>query len=128
MITLTKDQVMLLHKMIYERYGGAYGVLDEGMLDSALQVPFATYAGEEMITGDKEKIVRLAYGLIKDHPFRDGNKRIGALVLLTLLKLNGYPLKTLDNELSEMIMDIAASRRDDTDLLRWVNRSCEDTM
>ena len=128
MIVLTMDQVMLLHKMIHERYGGAYGVLDEGMLDSALQVPFATYAGEELIPGDKEKIVRLAYGLIKDHPFRDGNKRIGALVLLTLMKLNGYPLKTSDNELSEMIMDIAASRRDDTDLLRWVNRLCEDTM
>ena len=128
MITLNKDQVMLLHKTIYERYGGAYGVLDDGMLDSALRVPFATFEGDELIPGDKEKIVRLAYGLIKNHPFRDGNKRMGALVLLTLLKLNGYPLKTSNNELSEMIMDIAASRKDDTDLLRWVNRSCEDTM
>ena len=121
MITLNKDQVMLLHKMIYERYGGAYGVLDDGMLDSALKMPFATYAGEELIPGDKEKIVRLAYGLIKDHPFRDGNKRMGALVLLTLLKLNGYPIKATDNELVEIIMGVASGEKNADDLQCWVN-------
>ncbi|MDO4877378.1 MAG: Fic family protein, partial [Oscillospiraceae bacterium] len=67
---------------IYERYGGSCGVLNEGMLDSALQAPFQTFGGEELFPDTKNKILRLAYGLIKNHSFRDGNKRIGALVLL----------------------------------------------
>jgi death-on-curing protein len=46
MITLTKEQIIKLHEMIYERYGGALGVLNEGMLDSALQAPFQTFGGE----------------------------------------------------------------------------------
>ena len=124
MIALTKAQMMLLHKMIYERYGGALGVLDEGILDSALRVPFATYAGEELIPEDKEKIVRLAYGLIMNHPFRDGNKRIGALVLLVLLDMNGFHIKATNAELAEIIMGIAAGEKDADDLQRWVTEKC----
>ena len=124
MIALTKAQMMLLHKMIHERYGGALGVLDEGILDSALRVPFATYAGEELIPEDKEKIVRLAYGLIMNHPFRDGNKRIGALVLLVLLDMNGFHIKATNAELAEIIMGIAAGEKDADDLQRWVTEKC----
>jgi len=100
------------------------GVLDEGILDSALRVPFATYAGEELIPEDKEKIVRLAYGLIMNHPFRDGNKRIGALVLLVLLDMNGFHIKATNAELAEIIMGIAAGEKDADDLQRWVTEKC----
>ena len=85
MIVFTKDQIIMLHEAIYKRYGGDVGVLNDGMLDSALQAPFQTFGGEELYPETKDKIIRLAYGLIKNHSFRDGNKRIGALVLLTLL-------------------------------------------
>lgn len=120
MITLSKEQVVMLHKRIFERYGGACGVLNEEMLDSALQAPFQTYGGEELFPDTLEKIVRLAYGLIKNHSFRDGNKRIGALVLLTELELNGYHVRATNEEFAGMIMGIAASEKDDTDLLNWV--------
>lgn len=120
MITLTKDQIIKLHEMIYERYGGDLGVLNEGMLDSALQAPFQTFGGEELFPDDKEKIIRLAYGLIKNHSFRDGNKRIGALVLLVMLKLNGYRVNATNEEFTDIIMGIAASEKDDEDLKVWV--------
>ena len=121
MITLTKDQIIMLHEAIFERYGGALGVLNEGMLDSALQTPFQTFGGEELFPETKDKIIRLAYGLIKNHSFRDGNKRIGALVLLTLLELNGYHLKATNKEFADIIMGIAASEKDDKDLSDWVD-------
>lgn len=125
MITLTKEQIINLHEMIYERYGGALGVLNEGMLDSALQAPFQTFGGEELFPDDKEKIIRLAYGLIKNHSFRDGNKRIGALVLLVMLKLNGYRVNATNEEFTDIIMGIAASEKDDEDLKVWVEAHSE---
>lgn len=120
MTGLNKDQIVLLHNAIYERYGGDHGVLNEGMLDSALQAPFQTFGGEELIPDIKEKIVRLAFGLIKNHAFRDGNKRIGALVLLVLLDLNGYKVKATNAEFADIIMGVAASEKDENDLLEWV--------
>jgi death-on-curing protein len=120
MITLTKEPIITLHEAIYERYGGSYGVLNEGMLDSALKAPFQTFGGEELFPDTKDKILRLAYGLIKNHSFRDGNKRIGALVLLVLLELNGWHVNATNEEFADIIMGIAASEKDDEDLKQWV--------
>ena len=121
MISLTKDQIIMLHEKIFDRYGGALGVLNEGMLDSALQAPFQTFGGEELFPDTKDKILRLAYGLIKNHSFRDGNKRIGALVLLVLLELNGWHVNATNEEFADIIMGIAASEKDDEDLKKWVD-------
>ena len=120
MITLTKEQIIMLHEAIYERYGGSCGVLNEGMLDSALQAPFQTFGGEELFPDTKDKIMRLAYGLIKNHSFRDGNKRIGALVLLVLLELNGWHVDATNEEFADIVMGIAASEKDEEDLKQWV--------
>ena len=123
MITLTKEQVLLLHKAIYDRYGGSFGMHDEGLLDSALEAPFQTFGGQDLYPGDMDKIVRFGFGLIGNHPFHDGNKRIGALALLTLLELNGYLINTTDKELSDVIFAVASGSDGKTyeDLLSWVN-------
>ena len=122
MITLTKEQVLLLHKAIYERYGGSYGVRDEGLLDSALEAPFMTFGGKDLHSDELEKIVRFGYGLISNHPFHDGNKRIGALVLLTLLELNGYTIDATNKEFSVIIYAVASGSEgiDFDDLLGWI--------
>lgn len=122
MIALTKDQIIMLHEAIYKRYGGDVGVLNDGMLDSAMQAPFQTFDGTELYPETKDKIIRLAYGLIKNHSFRDGNKRIGALVLLTLLEINGYHVNASNEEFADIIMGIAASEKDDEDLKKWVEK------
>lgn len=122
MIELTKDQIIKLHEAIYVRYGGSCGVLNDGMLDSALQAPFQTFGGKELLPDTKDKIIRLAYGLIKNHSFRDGNKRIGALVLLVLFELNGYHVNATNEEFADIIMGIASSEKDDEDLKNWVDK------
>lgn len=122
MITLTKEQILLLHKCIYDRYGGSYGVRDEDLLDSALEAPFQTFAGNDLYPDDMDKIVRFGYGLIGNHPFHDGNKRIGALALLTLLKLNGYKVESTNKEFADIIYDVASGSegKDYEELLNWV--------
>ncbi len=122
MITLTKEQVLLLHKRIFERYGGSYGVRDEGLLDSALEAPFQTFSGQDLYPEDIDKIVRFGYGLISNHPFHDGNKRIGALALLTLLELNGFEINATNEEFAAIIYDVASGSEGKSadDLLLWV--------
>ncbi len=123
MITLTKEQVLLLHKSIFERYGGSYGVRDESLLDSALEAPFQTFAGQDLYPTNMDKIVRFGYGLIGNHPFHDGNKRIGALALLTLLDLNGFLINATDKEFADVIYGVASGSDGESyeDFLAWVN-------
>ena len=120
MIMLTRGQVLLLHKLIYDRFGGSYGVRDEGLLDSALAAPMQTYGGQDLYETDLDKIVHLAFGLIRNHPFADGNKRIGALALLVLLELNGYDLKASNKEFYDAIYGVASGEMDDDEFRKWV--------
>ena len=125
MITLTKEQIFILHKCIYDRYGGSYGLRDEGLLDSALMAPFQTFAGEDLYPEDKDKIAHMAYALIGNHPFSDGNKRIGALVLLTLLQINGYMVESTNKDLTELIYRVAQGAGNDRDIRVWIEDHCK---
>ena len=74
---LTKQQILLLHSQLIRQSGGSDGIRDEGMLDSAISQPFQTFDDMELYPSIVDKAVRLEYGLITNHPFVDGNKRIG---------------------------------------------------
>lgn len=76
MIILSREQILLMHQHLIERYGGTHGVRDEALLDSALNAPFQSFGGYEFFPTVIDKAVRLCIGLIQNHPFHDGNKRI----------------------------------------------------
>ncbi len=120
MILLSKQQILLMHEALIERYGGIHGVRDEGLLDSAINAPFQSYGGVEFYPGLPEKAARLGYGLIQNHPFYDGNKRIGALAMLALLDINGVVLNTDSAELTTVILHVADGTMDGPALLAWI--------
>ena len=120
MIRLTKSQILLLHEQLITETGGSSGLRDEGMLDSALNAPFQTFGKEDMYPSLQQKAARLCFGLVKNHPFVDGNKRIGAHAMLVFLALNGVELQHLQAELSDVILQLAAGEIEATDLLRWI--------
>ena len=120
MIRLSKPQILLLHEQLIAETGGSSGLRDEGMLDSALNTPFQTFAGKDVYPSLQQKATRLCFGLVKNHPFVDGNKRIGAHVMLVFLALNGIELQHTQAELSEVILQLAAGTLQSTDLLDWI--------
>ena len=120
MIRLSKPQIFLLHEQLIAETGGSSGLRDEGMLDSALNAPFQTFGGEDVYPSLLQKAARLCFGLVKNHPFLDGNKRIGAHVMLVFLALNGIELQHTQTELSDVILQLAAGTIQSSDLLNWI--------
>ena len=120
MIRLSKTQILLLHEQLIAETGGSSGLRDEGMLDSALNAPFQTFGEEDVYPSLQQKAARLCFGLVKNHPFLDGNKRIGAHVMLVFLALNGIELQHTQTELSDVILQLAAGTIQSSDLLNWI--------
>lgn len=122
MIYFTKEQLVWMYKEMMEATGGSFGLRDEGLLMSAFAAPFNSFDGQEEYPSLEEKAARLGYGLITNHAMIDGNKRIGAHSMLVFLMLNGIRLSYTQQELETIIMDVAAGRSPQTDLLNWIIR------
>ena len=117
---LTKDQIVLLHAQLIKETGGTDGIRDEGLLDSAILSPFQSFDGKELYPSVFEKGVRLGFGLIQNHAFVDGNKRIGVHAMLVFLALNGYVFSYMQKELTEIVLSVASGEKNCDDLLLWL--------
>ena len=120
MIKLSKEQVILLHERLIEVTGGSSGIRDDGKLDSALANPFQSFGGEELYPSIEAKAAQLCYGIVKNHPMVDGNKRSGVHVMLVFLALNGYELFYTQKELSDIILALASGELRAEDMLQWI--------
>lgn len=118
---LTKKHILALHQALIDEFGGTPELRDEGLLDSAINMPYQTFGGVDLYLGIVEKAGRLGYGLINNHPFVDGNKRIGAHAMLVFLAINDVILEFGDDELIEVILAVAAGEVSDKELTSWLN-------
>lgn len=117
---LSKRQVLLLHDQLLSQAGGLPGLRDEGLLESALNAPFQSFGESDVYPSLPQKAARLGYGLVRNHPFADGNKRIGAHAMLVLLAINGTELVYTQEELSSVILAVSSGEKGYEDLLRWL--------
>ena len=122
MIKFSKEKVLLLHQLVIESSGGSMELRDIGLLDSALQSAFQTFGGEELYPTKEEKGARIGYNLVSNHAFVDGNKRIGLLVMLSFLEMNGIKIICTDDELIEIGLLLADGKCDYNELLEWVRK------
>lgn len=88
------ENILQLHRKSILHDGGEDGIRDQGLLESAYYAPLASFGFVEAYPSIVEKAVRLSWGLIKNHPFIDGNKRVGSLTLLVILDLRNVRKKT----------------------------------
>ena len=120
MKTLSKNQVTALHSALIREFGGIDGIRDEGLLESALAAPFQTFGGEPVYPSLQAKAAQLGFGLIRNHPFVDGNKRIGAHTMLVFLAVNGIELRYEQQELIDIVLSVAAGQIDRQGVLQWI--------
>ena len=117
---LTKQQIIMLHEILIKHSGGAGGVRDMSLLESALEAPFITFDGVSNYPTIQSKAARLAFGLIKNHPFVDGNKRIGILAMLSFLETNDVMFICTDDELVKIGFGLADGSVDEKTLLNFI--------
>jgi len=120
MIKFSREKVLLLHKLIAEETGGDANVRDIALLESALESAFQTFDGKELYPTKEEKAARIAYALIANHAFVDGNKRIGMYVLLTFLEGNGIRIYPSVDEVVRVGLAVASGEMKYEQLLQWI--------
>ena len=120
MIFFEYEQVIKLHSSLISKTGGMDGVRDENLLDSALKSPFQTFGGKELYPGIFDKASQLCYSLVENHPFADGNKRIGVHLTLLFLKLNNENIEYSQAELIDFGLSIASGKMNKDDIKVWL--------
>jgi len=117
---LSLAEVLELHRRITAASGGATALRDLGALESAVAQPRASFAGEDLYPDLASKATALAFSLINNHPFVDGNKRVGHAALETFLVLNGHELDAAVDASEQIILAVAGGAASREELLDWI--------
>lgn len=117
---LTIDQVLAMHEELIQRYGGASGLRDRGQLESALAQPFMTFEGQELYADPSDEAAALCFSIVKNHPFVDGNKRVGFAVLSIFLQSNGFRLTATPDEKVSTMLSLADGSISRNQLTKWI--------
>jgi death-on-curing protein len=122
---LTLAEVIELHRRVIEQSGGSEGIRDFGGVESAVAQPQMSFGGDELYPTIESKATAICFSLVMNHPFVDGNKRIGHAAMETFLVLNGFELAADVDEAEGVILDLAAGNLPREQLLDWVTRNIQ---
>jgi death-on-curing protein len=119
---LYPKQLLYLHQEITERSGGSGGVRDQGLLESAVYRPQASFGGEDLYPDLFSKAAALGHSIIKNHPFVDGNKRTGFEAMRLMLRLNGYDIQASLNAKFDFVLAIAEGNLKEQAIADWLKQ------
>ena len=117
---LTLGEVLALHRQVIEASGGISGLRDLGGLESAIAQPRMSFGEEDLYSALEEKAAALCFSLVQNHPFTDGNKRVGHASMEVFLQLNGYEIQASVDEQEALILGIAGGEVKREDLVSWL--------
>jgi death-on-curing protein len=117
---LTLKRVLYLHQLVIERSGGSHGLCDQGALESALAQPRMTFDQIDLYPTLAAKTAALGYSLIQNHPFIDGNKRVGHAAMEAMLGLNGYEITAPVDEQEQVVLEVASGQTSREGLAEWL--------
>ena len=119
-INILLDDVLEFHRELTDKYTMESGIHDMNMLLSAINTPFQSFAGQDLYPTVFDKASRLCFGLAKNHPFNDGNKRTAVHTMLVYLYINDILLDYEKMELETVIIDVASGKMNSEDLSLWI--------
>ena len=121
-VYLTAVQVLFIHARLLAETGGASGVRDLGLLESAIARPRATFDGQDLYPDLYAKAAALMVGLVNNHPFADGNKRVGVTAAGLFLIRNGLQLRAGNEELEQVTLEVAQGHLTVDQVAAWFRR------
>jgi death-on-curing protein len=119
---LTAEQVLFIHARIIDETGGAHGVRDIGLLQSAAARPQATFSGNDLYPGIISKAIALMESLARNHPFVDGNKRTAISATGVFLAINGLRLEATQKELERFALNMAVKKLSSDEAVAWLKK------
>lgn len=117
---LTLGEVLELYQQVMRHSGGALGIRDLNALESAIAQPRMTFGGKELYPTVVEKASTLGFSLVMNHPFVDGNKRVGHAAMETFLVLNGFEIKAPVEELESVLLQLASGELERDTFTDWL--------
>lgn len=117
---LSKRQIIMLHSTLIFEFGGIDGIRDEALLESAIYAPFQTFDDQDLYPTILAKAATLCFGLIRNHPFIDGNKRIATHSMLVFRDINKISIAYEEQELIFIILSISSGKLNYVHLLKWL--------
>jgi death-on-curing protein len=120
---LTVEDVKRLHKLSIARYGGSFGIRDQGLLSSAIQMPAQTFGGEYLHPSLASMAAAYLFHVCQNHAFLDGNKRAGLLACEAFLRLNGHELTLTSAEAEATTLQVAEGKLNKEDLAALLEQS-----
>jgi death-on-curing protein len=119
---LSLSETLELHERLIASSGGVTGIRDLGALESAVGQPHASFGGQDLYPDVVAKAAALCFSLLMNHPFLDGNKRVGHAAMETVLLVNGFEIKAGVDEQEKIILSLASGQRDRNDLIAWLRK------
>ena len=119
---LSLSEILELHDRIIEATGGARGIRDIRALESAINQPRLTFDRTDLYPNIIAKAAALCFSLVMNHPFIDGNKRIGHAAMETFLILNEFEIEASIDEQEKVILDLASGELDREEFTSWLNK------
>ena len=119
---LSVEQLLRVHQLQIKAFGGSAGLRDRGGLESAVARPQMTFGGEDLYPDLASKAAALMHSLVMNHPFVDGNKRVGAMAMELLLSANGHGLEASDDEVVEVALAVARGELSAEALAIWIRQ------
>ena len=117
---LTVAEILEAYQRVMLQSGGLMGVRDFGALESAAAQPYMTFDGNELYPSLVEKAAALGFSLIQNHPFADGNKRIGHAAIAMFLSMNGLRIYASIDEQVEVILSVASGNLNREGFAKWL--------
>lgn len=120
------DKILALHNHIIQTSGGSAGIRDQGGLESAIAQPLMTFGGQDLYPTVIEKAAAFCFSLIGNHPFVDGNKRVGHAAMGVFLRSNGYRIDANVDIQERIILGVASGEVSREQLVEWLREHiCE---